>query len=101
MQKVLVSTISDKKDMISDVLSLIDFLRRHWTEFAVKSAMFKFDGTRIEGDDFIEVERIPATDNKDIWFYRVKEKHGYEFIYMSVIPSLSIDYGQLKNTKNP
>lgn len=87
--------------MIGDALSLIDFLQKHWTEYSVKSALFNSDGVRIEGDSFVEVDKIPVKDNDKMWFYKVKEKPEYEFVYMPVIPSLSIDYGQIHGTPNP
>lgn len=87
--------------MIGDVISLIDFLRKHYSEYAIKSALFSSDGNRIEGDDTIQVSKIPSSANPQIWFYRVAPVDGYEFVYMPVIPSLYVDYGQLKGQNNP
>lgn len=87
--------------MINDALAFIDFLKKHWTEYSIKSALFNSDGSRVEGDTFIEVERIPMDGNKEIWFYKVKEKPEYEFVYMPVIPSLYVDYGRIDGTANP
>jgi len=91
---------SDFKIMIGDVISLIGFLQKHWVEYSVKSALFNSDCVKIEGDNFIEVSKLVSKDSK-IWFYKVKEKTEYEFIYMPVIPSLYIDYGQISGTVNP
>ena len=87
--------------MISDALSLIEFLKKHWVEYSVKSALFNSDGSRVEGDSFIEIDRIPTTGNEKMWFYKVREKPEYEFVYMPVIPSLYVDYGQIHGTNNP
>jgi len=87
--------------MIGDILALIDFLRKYWTEYSVKSALFNSDGKRIEGDSFIEVDKIPMRGNDKVWFYKVKDKPEYEFIYMPVIPSLSVDYGLKDGAANP
>lgn len=87
--------------MIGDALALIDFLKKHWTEYSVKSALFSSDGSRIEGDNFIVVDKIPVQDNEKMWFYKVREQPEYEFVYMPVIPSLHIDYGQIHGTQNP
>jgi len=87
--------------MIGDALTLIDFLKKHWTEYSVKSALFRADGTRVDGDDFIVVDKIPVQDNDKIWFYKVREQPQYEFVYMPVIPSLHIDYGQIHGAQNP
>ncbi|MFA4937437.1 MAG: hypothetical protein WC575_04115 [Patescibacteria group bacterium] len=86
--------------MISDVISLIDFLRKHYLEYKVKSALFSVDGIHIEGDETIQVEKVSTLDQR-VWFYKVKEVDGYEFVYMPVIPSLYIDYGQLQGQSNP
>jgi hypothetical protein len=86
--------------MIGEVISLIDFLRRNYQEYSTKSALFDYEGKKKEGDDLIEVERI-NTDKPHIWFYKVKEKDEYVFIYMPVIPALYIDYGTHSGTTNP
>ena len=64
--------------MIGDVLAFIDFLRKYWTEYSIKSALFTSDGKRIEGDSFIEVDKIPMRGNDKVWFYKVKDKLEYE-----------------------
>lgn len=87
--------------MIGDVISLIEFLRNHYSEYSVKSALFSSDSKRIEGDLIIEVIKIPSSNNSRIWFYKVKEVEDYEFVYMPVIPSLFTDYGQIQNQQNP
>lgn len=46
--------------MIGDALSLIDFLQKHWAEYSGKSALFSCDGVRVEGNNFIEVDKIPV-----------------------------------------
>lgn len=86
--------------MIGDAIALIDFLMKHKKEYQTKSALFSWDRTRKEGDKIIDVIRIPHPDNR-IWFYKVKEVEGYVFVYMPVIPSLYIDYGQLQGDTNP
>ncbi|OHA10214.1 MAG: hypothetical protein A3H71_00735 [Candidatus Sungbacteria bacterium RIFCSPLOWO2_02_FULL_48_13b] len=64
--------------MIDDALVLIDFLKKHWTEYSVKSALFSADGTCSEGDDFIVVDKVSVQDNEKMWFYKVHEKPEYE-----------------------
>lgn len=86
--------------MISDVITLIDFLSKHKRDYQTKSALFSYDGTKINGDNLIEVQKIPTNDVR-IWFYKIKEVTNFEFIYMPVIPSLYIDYGQFEGDTNP
>lgn len=87
--------------MIADALSLIEFLQKRWQQYTVISALFKWDGTRLEGDERIKTERITVGDLQDKWFYRVKEVEGYVFVYMPVIPTVYVDYGTLQGDQNP
>ena len=43
------------------------------------SAYFGHDGTRIEGDEIIIVERHTVSDNDSIWWFGVKPLNGYVF----------------------
>lgn len=63
--------------------------------------MLNADGARIEGDDFIVVDKISVQDNEKMWFYKVREELEYRFVYIPVIPSLHIDYGQNHGIQNP
>jgi hypothetical protein len=86
--------------MISDAITLIEFLQKHKREYQTKSALFTWDGTRKEGSNQLEVQIIKATDAR-VWFYKVKELEGFVFVYSPVIPTLYIDYGQLQGSNNP
>jgi len=86
--------------MIGDTIALIEFLKKNIKKHSVKSALFNCNGQLKEGDSFIEIVRI-NTNKNCIWFYKIKEKKDYVFIYMPVIPSLYIDYGMQSGTKNP
>ncbi|MBU0612971.1 hypothetical protein KKB10_03050 [Patescibacteria group bacterium] len=79
--------------MISDALSLYEFLKKHWKKYSVISALFDADGERIEGDQKIFVTKQIVGGRNDQWFYRIKEIDEYTFIYMPVIPLVYADYG--------
>ena len=88
--------------MISDAITLIEFLRKHWEQYSVISALFQWNGTRIEGDERIIVEKIPVEGREDTWFYKIREIEGYVFVHMPVIPgSVYIDNAKVKGEKNP
>ena len=58
---------------------------------SVISAYFKWDGSRIEGSDKIEVERIfedEAPHEMDgMWWFSVKEVEDYAFVRMPLVES--------------
>lgn len=86
--------------MIGDVIAFIDFLQRHKQEYQTKSALFSWDGTRLDGSSIISVIKVTSPDSR-IWFYKITEVQDYEFVYMPVIPSLYVDNGQLQGETNP
>lgn len=87
--------------MISDVISLIDFFDKTKHSVSTKSALFRWDGTKIEGDNEIQIVLSSDPNNSKIWFYKVKDINPYVFVYMPVIPSLFIAYGVASGEKNP
>jgi len=87
--------------MISDIITLIEFLKKNWQEYQTISALFDYDGILIEGDKRIIVEKIFVEDSKDKWFYRIKPLEDYVFIYMPLIPSVQVDNGTVREEANP
>jgi len=86
--------------MISDAISLIEFLRRNWERYKIISAIFNSDAKRIEGDDNIMVDKI-LTKNTKQWFHRVKPFEDYVFIYMPTIPgAVYIDHATKEGEVN-
>ncbi len=49
-------------------------------------ASFRYDGTRIEGSDKIEVEVHPS-QNDGVWFFGVKRVEAYAFVRFPLTPS--------------
>lgn len=86
--------------MIADALALIDFLQRNKDKYTTLSALFKSDGSRVEGSTKVELDIIPSSDNENIWYYRVKPVNDYVFVVMPVV-SCYTDYGIPINTSNP
>lgn len=87
--------------MIGDAIAVIDFLMKQADKVGVISALFDSDGTRLEGDERITIEKKAVPDKPAMWFYKVKELEDYEFVYSPVIPTLFVDYGQLTGKTNP
>lgn len=68
----------------------------------VISGYFKWDGTRIEGSDKIEVERHPSGNDEAVWWFSVKELSGYVFLRMPLIESCTHELvGLVEGEKNP
>ena len=86
--------------MISDVITLIDFLQKRWDQYSVISAMFNWEAKCLEGDETIIVDKVPVQKQDNKWFYRIREINQYVFIYMSLIPTVHIDYGTLLGEKS-
>ncbi len=87
--------------MISDAITLIDFLKKNWEQYQTISALFNWEGKRLDGDDKIVIQKIIIKDQKDKWFYKVKELEPYVFVYMPLIPTVHLDYGLLEGDTNP
>lgn len=86
--------------MLGDVIALLDLVLKSKDKFDTKSALFSWDGSRLEGDTEIVVKKI-KTNNEKIWYFLVNELKDYEFVYMPVIPSVYVDNGVLKDEINP
>ena len=66
------------------------------------SAYFQWDGTRVEGDEAISVERHPSDGSDAVWWFSVKEVPEYTFIRMSVIESCAYELvGCVAGEENP
>ncbi len=78
--------------MISDAIALIDFLRKHYEEYKVLSALFDWRGNLVEGDSRLKVQVIPDPKRQDVWFYQVKGPKDYVFVHMPVVAGLYPDY---------
>ncbi len=88
-------------DMISDAIALIEFLRKHYEEYKVLSALFDWKGKRIEGDSELRVEITPDPKRKDVWFYHVVGPKDYVFVHMPVVAGLYPDYATVGGAPNP
>ncbi len=86
--------------MLGDAIALIEFLRANWQKYSVISALFDSNGTKIEGDERIAVEKLPVAGRTDQWFYRVRPVSEFVFVYMPVIPTVDVDFGR-RGTNNP
>ena len=64
--------------MIGDAITMLEFIWNKAKDLEVISALFAWDGTRLEGDKRIEVEVLPQSDN--VWIYHIHGPDGYFFI---------------------
>lgn len=87
-------------NMIADALALIDILSKNKDKFMIRSALFDARGHRISGSKAVEAQVITASNNPNVWFYRVKPLDGYVFMIMLVV-SCSIDYGTPTDLQYP
>lgn len=90
-----------KERMISDVLAMVTFISNYTSQLAVRHALFDFNGNLISGDDVISVKKMAASNNPNVWFYKVNPIDGYVFIYLPIIPSVAVDFGTKEGSKNP
>ncbi len=68
--------------MIGDAIEMYRLISEKWDEYKTIGALFKWDGTRIEGDERIKVhvERI----DQNVWIYSVENLNDYAFIRLPV-----------------
>lgn len=85
--------------MISDILSIVNFLSEEIDDASVLSALFKYDGARLKGDPKIVVDVMNVSNNTNIWFYKVRPIDNYVFVSVPVNPSLYVDYGKMNGEK--
>lgn len=80
-------------DTISAASSVWELLRtlRGVVGADVISALFKYDGNRIEGSSKIVVNLHPQAENPAIWWYSVEALEDYTFIRAAVNPSAAIE----------
>jgi hypothetical protein len=57
----------------------------------VISAYFRYDGTRVEGSDKVEVELHPVEGQPSVWWFSVKPFSDYTFVRESVNPSCAYE----------
>jgi hypothetical protein len=81
-----ISSISSGINIAKSAYQALDFIREI-AGASVISAYFRYDGTRVEGSEKIEIELHPDEKNKAIWWYSVKPVEEYVFIRVPVIES--------------
>lgn len=80
-------------ESISTAQSVWDLVRtvRGLVGADVVSALFKYDGTRVEGSDKIVVELHPLPANPAVWWYSVTALDDYVFVRAPVNPTAAIE----------
>ena len=68
----------------------------------VISAFFKYDGTRVEGSEKLEIEMHTTEDKPYVWWYSVKPIEDYAFVREPVTPSCAHEIvGQVEGEALP
>ena len=68
----------------------------------VISAYFKWDGTRLEGSDKIEIDKHSDQPDATVWWYSVKPQKDYVFVRIPVVESGTHELlGQVNDEPNP
>ena len=67
---------------ISDAISLLNLIRGFYSDRKVLSALFAWNGTRLEGDNRIIIQVHEGTAIE--WYYSIQPIEGYEFIRLPV-----------------
>ena len=89
--------------MISDAIALYELLTKKWKEYKVISAMFKWDGTRVCGNEKIEVvlNYFKDAPKDEAWFYSVKPLEDYVFLRIPVNPGAVVESPVKVDGKTP
>ena len=90
--------------MISDAIALYDLLRRIHGERKIISALFDWEGKRLEGDERLKVHKdrqtIPISGPQ--WWYSIEPFEDYQFIRFPVNPGGVVeDLGAADGDQNP
>jgi len=80
------STVSGGIQIAKSCWAFLEYLR--WVAGAdVISAYFRYDGTRVEGSDKVEVELHRVEGQASVWWFSVKPFSDYAFVREPVNPS--------------
>lgn len=86
--------------MISDILTLYNFVNGELEKASVLNTLFNWKGERVKGNKEIEINIIPTKNRKDVWFYCVKPYKDFVFVPYPVNPSVHFDFGRINQEKN-
>ncbi len=64
--------------MISDAITMYEFVTKNLEDRAILTAYFKWDGTRISGNERITVEKVDS--EKGSWFYKINDVEDFVFL---------------------
>lgn len=75
---------------VQQVITFGKFLRDVGEAHVIK-AHFNWAGERVSGDENLEIERHFVGEDEAIWYFSVKEIHGYTFVRAPVIESATVE----------
>ncbi len=68
----------------------------------VISALFRWDGEKVEGSEKFEITKRSQQENDDIWWYSVTEEPEYTFVRIPVVGTSAHEVmGQISGESNP
>jgi hypothetical protein len=79
-------TISGTISIAKGIYQVLEFIRGV-TGSAVIAAYFRYDGTKVEWSEKIEIQLHPDEKNRAIWWYSVKPVEEYVFVRVPVVES--------------
>ena len=96
-----ISSISGGINVAKGILSVLEFVR-NLADSSVISGYFRYDGTRVEGSESIEIELHPANGNPAVWWFSVKPVPDYVFVRIPIVESCAHEQvGTVVGEKQP
>ncbi len=78
---------------VSDAISMVTLIRQVYRNRRIISALFDWEGKRIEGNEKLKVRKLGGFHN--VWWYTVEPIDDYQFVRIPVNPGAvveAIDY---------
>jgi hypothetical protein len=74
---------------VSDAISMVTLIRQVYQNHRIISALFDWEGKRIEGSDKLKVKRVPLFVN--VWWYIVEPFDDYQFVRIPMNPGAVVE----------
>jgi hypothetical protein len=81
-----ISSITGGIEIGKGILSVLEFVS-NLADSSVVSGYFRYDGTRVEGSEKIEIELHPQHDDPAVWWFSVKPVPEYVFVRIPIVES--------------
>lgn len=95
------SSISGSFEVAKGVFAALEFVK-NLADSSVISGYFRYDGTRVEGSEKIEIELHPLKDTPAVWWFSVKPVPEYVFVRIPLVESCAHELvGTVVGEKQP